>query len=134
MALDGGIRLVQNRQWWLKGLVSFIGMAMVGYTLQLSYTPLMKEILSPHKWYTNPYNTIAEFMKDKPGQTVAELPFDRNGSFLTPNVAKKVPVLLKPVNPGYGLLSLMFLVRRSSWRGGCSCGRLSDWIGVGFFG
>ena len=144
----------------------------------------MNEILSPHKWYVNPYNTIAEFMKDKPGQTVAELPFDRsyqflsaleapevyrvnpirpfdpprktalstygsmpslevrkpirypmqktsvvqdcNGSSLTPNVAKKALVLLKPVNLGCEQPSSMSLVHRSSWRGGCLCGRLTD--------
>ena len=68
------------------------------YTLQISYTPLMKEILSPHKWYTNPYNTIAEFMKDKPGQTVAELPFDRSYQFLSALEAPEV-YRVNPIRP-----------------------------------
>ena len=98
MALDGALRLVETRQWWLKGLMGLIGAGMVGYTLNLSYTPLMNEILSPHKWYVNPYNPIAEFMKDKPGQTVAELPFDRSFQFLSALEAPEV-YRVNPIRP-----------------------------------
>ena len=98
MALDGALRLVETRQWWLKGLMGFVGAGMVGYTLNLSYTPLMNEILSPHKWYVNPYNPIAEFMKDKSGQTVAELPFDRSFQFLSALEAPEV-YRVNPIRP-----------------------------------
>ena len=98
MALDGVLRLVSTRPWWLKGLAGLLGTGLVGYSLQLSYTPLMTEILSPHKWYVNPHNTIADFMKDKPGQTVAELPFDRSYQFLSALEAPEV-FRVNPIRP-----------------------------------
>ncbi len=98
MTLDGMVRLVQGKAWWLKGMVSSVGIGLVGYSMLLSYTPLMQEILSPQKWYVNPYNTIAEFLKDKPGQTVAELPFDRSYQFLSALEAPEV-FRVNPIRP-----------------------------------
>ena len=58
-------------------------------------------MLSPQKWYVNPDNSIAEFMKDKPNQTVAELPFDRSYQFLSaleaPDVFRVNPI--RPFDP-----------------------------------
>ncbi len=98
MTLDGLVRFVHDKAWWLKWMVTSVGIGLVGYSMLLSYTPLMQEILSPQKWYVNPYNTIAEFLKDKPGQTVAELPFDRSYQFLSALEAPEV-FRVNPIRP-----------------------------------
>ena len=101
MVVDACMRSASNRQWWIRLAIWLLTMGIAGKSIEVSYEPLMREILSPHKWYVNPYNTIAEFMKDKQTQTVAELPFDRSYQFLSaleaPNVYRVNPI--RPFDP-----------------------------------
>ena len=68
------------------------------YTIQVTYTPLMQEILHRSKWHAMPRNPIASFLKDKGNVAVAELPFERSAQFLSILEAPG-PLRVNPLRP-----------------------------------
>jgi hypothetical protein len=97
LCLCGGIAL--DGLWRRRFIVPKILAIYLGYyVLQITYTPLMQEILHRSKWHAVPHNPIADFLEDKGRVSVAELPFDRSAQFLSV-LQSPGPLRVNPLRP-----------------------------------